>query len=179
MQCPTCRVENIEDASFCLGCGSPLYRICSQCRHRNIPTARYCVECGTSTRSGSDAVQTRGAAEKRPDIISGQPAGAGERKFVTILFADIVDSTRLIENMEPDDAASRLYEVLDCMRDAVRRFDGSVNKMQGDGLMALFGAPIPQEDHAVRACCSALAMQEAVSNIGSTKIRTGMNACEM
>jgi adenylate cyclase len=102
----------------------------------------------------------------------------GERKLVTILFADIVDSTRLIENMEPDEAARRLYGVINSMRDAMRRFGGTVNKMQGDGFMALFGAPIAQEDHAVRACCAALAMQEAVGRTNPTKIRIGMHTGE-
>jgi len=110
--------------------------------------------------------------------VASQSTGEAERKFVTILFADIVDSTHLIENLEPDIAASRLYGVLDCMREAVRRFDGTVNKMQGDGFMALFGAPIPQEDHAVRACCAALAMRDAVARLGSTEIRIGMHTGE-
>ena len=80
--------------------------------------------------------------------------------------------------MEPDEAASRLYSVLECMRGAVHRFDGTVNKMQGDGFMALFGAPNPQEDHAVRACCAALAMRDAVARLGPTEIRIGMHTGE-
>jgi class 3 adenylate cyclase/tetratricopeptide (TPR) repeat protein len=175
MKCPTCRSENAEAASFCGNCGGALYRICPRCRHRNTPTARYCVECGTRT---GDEPATSSAPPNRSDLLAGRSIGDGERKFVTILFADIVDSTRLIENMEPDEAASRLFEVLNIMRNAIRRFDGTVNKMQGDGLMALFGAPIPQEDHSVRACCAALAMQEAVVRFGSARIRIGMHTGE-
>jgi class 3 adenylate cyclase/tetratricopeptide (TPR) repeat protein len=178
MICSTCRSENAADASFCIYCGSSLYRVCPQCKYRNIPTARFCVECGSDIASSGETHRTEGAQPKRPDILTTRIARDGERKFVTILFADIVDSTRLIEKMEPDEAAGQLFRVLDGMRDAVRRFDGTVNKMQGDGLMALFGAPIPQEDHAVRACCAALAMQEAVVRLGSTKIRIGIHTGE-
>src|ERR1700722_389228 len=178
MKCSTCQSENAAETSFCTNCGSSLYRVCPQCKHRNIPTARYCVECGSGIVPTSDIRQTDGIQPKRSEIPTFQTARDGERKFVTILFADIVDSTRLIEKMEPDEAAGQLFRVLNCMRDAVRRFDGTVNKMQGDGLMALFGAPIPQEDHAVRACCAALAMQEAIANLGSMKIRIGIHTGE-
>src|SRR6185437_13221692 len=136
MKCSTCRSENAADASFCINCGSSLYRVCPQCRHRNTPTARYCVECGSGIVLANDVRQTDGIQPKRSDVSTIQMAGDGERKFVTILFADIVDSTRLIEKMEPDEAAGQLFRVLGYMHDAVRRFDGVVNKMQGDGLMA-------------------------------------------
>jgi class 3 adenylate cyclase/tetratricopeptide (TPR) repeat protein len=178
MKCSTCRSENAADASFCINCGSSLYRVCPQCKHRSIPTARYCVECGSAIVPTSDIRQTDGIQPKRSDIPAFQTARDGERKFVTILFADIVDSTRLIEKMEPDEAAGQLFCVLDGMREAVRRFDGTVNKMQGDGLMALFGAPVAQEDHAVRACCAALAMREAVDRLGSVKVRIGIHTGE-
>ncbi len=178
MKCSACRSENAADASFCINCGSSLYRVCPQCGHRNTPTARFCVECGNGIVPAKDVRQTDGIQPKRSDVSTIQIAGDGERKFVTILFADIVGSTHLIEKMEPDEAAGQLFRVLNCMRDAVRRFDGTVNKMQGDGLMALFGAPIPQEDHAVRACCAALAMQEAVARLGSMKIRIGIHTGE-
>jgi class 3 adenylate cyclase len=175
MKCLTCQSEATTNASFCVDCGAPFYRICLQCGHRNIPTARYCAECGTGTIPNATA---RDAAPALHPSNLVQFARSGERKFMTILFADIVGSTRLIENMEPDEAASRLYAVLDDMREAVRRFDGTVNKMQGDGFMALFGAPIPQEDHAVRACCAALAMRDAVARLGPIEIRIGMHTGE-
>jgi adenylate cyclase len=134
------------------------------------------VECGGGIIPG--AHQTDGISLKREDQTSIHRAFEGERRIVTILFADIVGSTRLIEEMEPDQAASRLYGVLNYMADAVRRFGGTVNKMQGDGLMALFGAPMPHEDHAVRACCAALAMRETLSQLGSTTIRIGIHSGE-
>ncbi len=177
MKCPTCQSDNASNAAFCVNCGGRLHRTCQQCGHQNVPTARYCAECGTSTLPINDAGAAK--ASPKPGVITiVQSNREAARKFVTILFADIVDSTRLIENMEPDEAASKLYAVLECMGEAVRRFGGTINKMQGDGFMALFGAPITQEDHAVRACCAALAMQDAVARLGSTEIRIGMHTGE-
>ena len=83
----------------------------------------------------------------------------GERKRLTVLFADIRDSTRLIDSLgDPELAMQRLDPVLNLMKDAVHRYEGIVDKVQGDGVMALFGAPVPHEDHAVRGCLGALAM---------------------
>ena len=178
MKCLTCQSEATTDVPFCANCGTPFHRLCRQCGHRNIPTARFCAECGTGISPDSVARDASPVAQQPSNILTAQFARGGERKFMTILFADIVDSTRLIEHMEPDEAANRLYAMLDCMRESVRRFDGTVNKMQGDGFMALFGAPIPQEDHAVRACCAALAMRDAVAQLGPIEIRIGMHTGE-
>ncbi len=95
-------------------------------------------------------------------ILASRDAIEGERKKVTVLFADVQGSTALIEGMEPEQAAQRLEPALKAMMDAVHRYEGTVNKVQGDGIMALFGAPLAHEDHAVRACYAALAMQEAM-----------------
>ena len=108
-------------------------------------------------------------------------AGGGERKNVTVLFADIADSTALIDNLDPEAAAGRLQPLLDAMREAVHRYAGTVNKIQGDGIMALFGAPIALEDHAGMGCYAALAMQAAafdIDNIGP-KLRIGLHSGEV
>ena len=97
-----------------------------------------------------------------------------------MLFADIAGSTGLVEKLDPEDAAELLEAVTAAMREAVSRFDGTVNKMQGDGIMALFGALIPMEDHAIRACCAALAMIEDVGKIeGAPAIRVGIHTGEV
>src|SRR5499427_4485925 len=88
---------------------------------------------------------------------------AGERKQVTVLFADLKGSTELIRDLDPEAAQHLLDPALQRMMDAVHRFEGTVNQVLGDGIMALFGAPIAHEDHAVRACYAALAMQHAVA----------------
>jgi class 3 adenylate cyclase len=95
-------------------------------------------------------------------ILTARPALAGERKQVTVLFADLKDSTELIRGLDPEAAQQLLDPALHCMMDAVHRFEGTVNQVLGDGIMALFGAPIAHEDHALRACYAALAMQTAM-----------------
>jgi len=114
-------------------------------------------------------------------ILAARSAVEGERKHVTVLFADIKDSTALIENLDPEDAAGRLNPAVSAMMAAVHRFDGTVNKVQGDGIMALFGAPIAHEDHAVRGCLAALAICRAVADLVESEIdvRVGLHAGEV
>ena len=106
--------------------------------------------------AGPQAYTPAHLAEK---IVTARPALAGERKQVTVLFADLKDSTELIRGLDPEAAQQLLDPALHHMMDAVHRFEGTVNQVLGDGIMALFGAPIAHEDHALRACYAALAMQ--------------------
>src|SRR5215831_5083134 len=92
-------------------------------------------------------------------ILTARSALEGERKQVTIFFADIKDSTRLIEGLDPEAAQQLLDPAIRLMMEAVHRFEGTINQVLGDGIMALFGAPIAHEDHALRACYAALALQ--------------------
>src|SRR5262245_23086188 len=105
----------------------------------------------------------------------------GERKQITVLFADVVGSTQLIEGLDPEIAETRLSPALRAMMAAVHRYEGTVNKVQGDGIMALFGAPLAHEDHALRACLAALAMQEAIRRDlgGDLGIRVGLHSGEV
>jgi len=95
-------------------------------------------------------------------ILTSRSALEGERKQVTVLFADLKGSTELIEGLDPEEARKLLDPALHVMMDAVHRYEGTVNQVLGDGIMALFGAPVAHEDHAVRACYAALAMQAAM-----------------
>ncbi|MEA2667323.1 MAG: hypothetical protein QOJ33_257, partial [Chloroflexota bacterium] len=105
----------------------------------------------------------------------------GERKQITVLFADIKGSTNLIEELDPEDAESRLRPALDAMINAVHRYEGTINRVQGDGIMALFGAPLAHEDNAVRAAYAALDMQKAVRAACDDEIaiRVGLHAGEV
>lgn len=105
----------------------------------------------------------------------------GERKQITVLFADTKGSTEQIQRMDPEEAAKRLAPVLKAMMDAVHRYGGTVNQVHGDGIMALFGAPLAQEDHALRACYAAIAMQQAVKALqgGELEIRVGLHSGEV
>src|SRR5207248_6050054 len=95
-------------------------------------------------------------------ILASRGALEGERKQVTVLFADLKGSLELLADRDPEDARKILDPVLEIMMEAVHRYEGVVNQVMGDGIMALFGAPVAHEDHAVRACCAAIRMQDAV-----------------
>jgi predicted ATPase/class 3 adenylate cyclase len=121
-------------------------------------------------------------------ILAARPALEGERKQVTVLFADLKDSTELIRGLDPEAAQQLLDPALQRMMDAVHRFEGTVNQVLGDGIMALFGAPIAHEDHALRACYAALAMQTAMraytEDVRRTRglelrMRVGLNSGEV
>jgi class 3 adenylate cyclase len=118
-------------------------------------------------------------------ILTSKTALEGERKQVTVLFADLKDSTELIRGLDPEAAQQLLDPAIHHMMEAVHRYEGTVNQVMGDGIMALFGAPIAHEDHAVRACYAALAMQEAIRLYSDevrrahgieVRIRVGMNS---
>jgi predicted ATPase/class 3 adenylate cyclase len=121
-------------------------------------------------------------------ILDARPRLEGERKQVTVLFADIKDSTELIRDLDPEAAQQLLDPALRSMMDAVHRYEGTVNQVLGDGIMALFGAPIAHEDHAVRACYAALAMQESIRHYSAAvhhahgvevQVRVGLNSGEV
>ena len=121
-------------------------------------------------------------------ILTGKTSLEGERKVVTVLFADIKDSTELIRDLDPEDAQKLLDPAIHIMMEAVHRFEGTVNQVLGDGVMSLFGAPIAHEDHAARACYAALAMQTAMQPYAeevrrshgiTMRIRVGLNSGEV
>jgi class 3 adenylate cyclase len=121
-------------------------------------------------------------------ILASRPTLEGERKQVTVLFADLKDSTELIRGLDPEAAQQLLDPALQRMMDAVHRVEGTVNQVLGDGIMALFGAPIAHEDHALRACYAALAMQAAMQPYTEAvrrtrglelRLRVGLNSGEV
>ena len=118
----------------------------------------------------------RHLAEK---ILAGRDSLQGERKQATVLFADVVGSTELVRDRDPEDAQRLLDGVVQLMMDAVHRYEGTVSRLMGDGLMALFGAPIAHEDHAVRACYAALAMLQAAREYADQARRTHGSAVQI
>jgi class 3 adenylate cyclase/tetratricopeptide (TPR) repeat protein len=168
MRCATCDTENPPQAKFCLECATPLVRRCSGCGTQLPDAAKFCMECAhpvapaglTPAPPASPRAYTpRHLAEK---ILASRTSLEGERKQVTVLFADIVGSTELIRDLDAEDAQRLLDGATRVMMDAVHRFEGTVSRSMGDGVMALFGAPIAHEDHAVRACYAALALQDGM-----------------
>ena len=191
MQCPRCRHESRTGGKFCQECGAPLTRRCAACGSTVEPTAKFCPECGRlieareSDRYPSpEAYTPRHLAEK---ILSTRAELEGERKQVTVLFADLKGSMEMLGD-DVDDARALLDDILQRMMEAVHRFEGTVNQVMGDGIMALFGAPLAHEDHAVRGCYAALRMQESVTRYAAdvqrrlgvpVMIRVGLNSGEV
>src|SRR5215212_6456872 len=196
MICPACRRENPPYARFCTGCGKGLELLCGACQTTNTADSRFCKGCGQSLATVSapsaepnlpapEAYTPQHLAER---ILTSRGALEDERKQVTVLFADLKGSMELLADRDPEDARSILDPVLERMMEAVHRYEGTVNQIMGDGIMALFGAPLAHEDHAVRACFAALRMQEAVKQYaeeirrteGATvQIRVGLNSGEV
>ena len=196
MQCNRCQHENEAGAKFCEECATPLARGCANCGHQLSRTAKFCPECAcptgsasaltTDKRFGSPGTYTpKHLAEK---ILTSRSALEGERKQVTVLFADLKGSMELLADRDPEEARKLLDPVLERMMEAVHRYEGTVNQVMGDGIMALFGAPLAHEDHAVRACYAAIRMQENVSKYAEEarrshaaviNIRVGLNSGEV
>src|SRR5262245_13934158 len=165
MHCLRCEQDNPPGQKFCSQCGDPLVPPCPVCQTTNPAGQKFCSECGTrlpgAPRTGPEpqSYTPRHLAEK---ILTSRAALEGERKRLTVLFADLKGSMELLADRDPVDARRILDPVLTLMMDAVHRYEGTVNQVMGDGIMALFGAPLAHEDHAVRACYAALSMQEAI-----------------
>jgi class 3 adenylate cyclase/tetratricopeptide (TPR) repeat protein len=191
MLCLQCSHENPAGARFCNGCGGRLETICPGCGQVNPPASRFCNGCGQQL--GAAAVLTRTPDSYTPKhlaekILTSKAALEGERKQVTVLFADLKGSMELLADRDPEEARKLLDPVLERMMEAVHRYEGTVNQVMGDGIMALFGAPLAHEDHAVRACYAALRMQESVKRYSEgvrhshgieVQIRVGLNSGEV
>ena len=175
MLCRYCNSDNSATNAFCETCGKPLGVACEACGHLNRATSRFCGNCSAPL---SPTASLRPSADEVLRVLS---AKGGERKQLTVIFADISNSTALIDRADPEDAMRRMLPTIDAMRRAVENYDGIVNKVQGDGVMALFGAPISHEDHAVRACAAALEIQSSVAALGDPflKVRVGVNTGEV
>ena len=163
MRCQRCNSENVGGVAQCATCGAILNATCSRCGLQHDFTTDVCSSCGASLHA--------------PDHLR---QSAGERKQATVLFADIVGSTSWIAELDAEEAMERLRPILSTMAQAVRRFDGTVVRNLGDGLKAIFGAPMAQEQHALLACRAALAMSEKLSSFRSApKIRIGVHSGEV
>jgi class 3 adenylate cyclase/predicted ATPase len=185
MECLSCAADNPETARFCSACGAALTIKCTRCGQLNRPGSRFCNECGTAL------------AAKPPAPPSGIAVGQGvdtgfvpegERKLVTALFVDIINSTGLEQDLDPEEARAIIDPALGLMIDSVRRYDGHVVQSTGDGIFALFGAPVAHEDHPQRSLYAALRLQEDIRRLNDRlraegrspiQIRAGVNTGEV
>ena len=183
-QCPRCGAENLPDSLFCTECGARIEAGCAACGAANPPGARFCHRCGERLEGAPAGDSTapqpspldytpKHLAEK---ILHGKSALEGERKHVTVFFADVKGSMDLAGQVDPEEWHRILNRFFEILTDGVHRFEGTVNQYTGDGIMALFGAPIAHEDHAQRACYAALHLSEELRRYGNDlRLSKGLN----
>jgi class 3 adenylate cyclase/predicted ATPase len=182
MRCPSCNRDNAGDAAFCEGCGAKLELICSACKTSVSPAARFCKKCGSAIGPTKGTAPSP-VSSPESQITVADDGGAsetieGERKIVSVLFADLKGSTTLMEDLDPEAAHAIVAPALRIMAEAVRRYEGYVARTTGDGIFALFGAPTAYEDHPQRALYAALQMQQELRADGQRRTAKGLRALE-
>lgn len=171
MKCPKCQADNSETAKFCQECGQKLECTCPQCGHPVLSTARFCEECGQNLATPSKALPKEPTFDEKlakiqkylpsgltEKILSQRDRIEGERKQVTVLFTDMAGFTPLTEKLDPEEAYNLMDQIYEILIHKVTEYGGTVNELTGDGIMALFGAPIALEDAPQRAIRASLAI---------------------
>jgi class 3 adenylate cyclase/tetratricopeptide (TPR) repeat protein len=188
MKCPACAHDNAASTKFCGECGARLQAVCPACRAANPPGNKFCGECGAALAAAPPApppeteaapVAPRYAAPHAytpkhlaDKILSSKSAIEGERKQVTVLFTDVSGFTAMSEKLDPEDVHGIMDRTFEVILGAVHHYEGTINQFLGDGVMALFGAPIAHEDHAHRALGAALAIQERLEPVREDVLAT-------
>jgi len=192
MKCPKCQFENPADSSFCLECGGKMELVCPQCANALPSGAKFCNQCGHNLKKPKEIPnvdysepQTYTPKFLADKILTTRSSIEGERKLVTVLFADVANYTSIAENLDPEEIHHIMDGCFKILMDEIHKFEGTINQFTGDGVMALFGAPVAHEDHAQRACYAALSIQKALLNYeqklnkdfgGEFKMRIGLNS---
>jgi adenylate cyclase len=175
--CAACSRANPPGAKFCAGCGGPLAVRCPSCDAPAQPDASFCIECGGALAAPAERPSSPAAA-----------AVAGEKKHITVLFADVAGSMDLQERLDAEVWAQVMGRFVSILAEGVRKYGGTVDKFTGDGIMALFGAPVAQEDHARRACHAAWELTKAIGGYSDElrrdrglelHVRLGLNSGEV
>ncbi len=197
MRCSKCGTNNPSTNNFCAKCGNALAKQCAKCKAENPPTSDFCGKCGARLTNGVGAAAAtsslpRAAADDvrvAPEPTVADPGALeGERKTVTALFADIKGSMELMEDLDPEEARAIVDPALKLMIDGAHRYDGKIVQSTGDGIFALFGAPVAHEDHPQRALYAALRMQEELKRYSDRirsegripiQVRVGVNTGEV
>ena len=192
MKCPGCHADNREGIRFCEECGAKLELACPKCGASTPPGKKFCGQCGSPL---AEAKPVHPVDYSRPQtytpkfladkILTSRQSIEGERKLVTVLFADLANYTAMSEKLDPEEVHQIMDGCFKILMDEVHKYEGTVDKFTGDGVMALFGAPIAHEDHARRACYAALGIQKALDAYGDRvkeeskiafKMRVGLNS---
>ncbi len=192
MQCLKCQTENREGAKFCGECGYKFEVTCPECGTNNRAENKFCDECGCDLRKPEEALpidyskpQSYTPKFLADKILTTRSSIEGERKLVTVLFADVANFTSIAEKLDPEEVHQIMDGCFKILMDKIHRYDGTINQFTGDGVMALFGAPVAHEDHAQRACYAALSIQKAIDEYNEKvkkdcgvdfKMRIGLNS---
>ena len=191
MRCSKCGFDNPGGMKFCGQCTTPLTQACPNCHFENPPGFKFCGQCTASLAPAEATVPAVHQSKVSPIRFVEKPVAEGiegERKTVTALFADIKGSMELMEALDPEEARAIVDPALKLMIEAVRRYDGYVVQSTGDGIFALFGAPVAHEDHPQRALYAALRIQEEIRRYGDRmrmqgqvplQVRIGANVGEV
>jgi class 3 adenylate cyclase/tetratricopeptide (TPR) repeat protein len=176
MKCPKCRAENPETRKFCRECGSKLILVCPKCGVENLPGDKFCGECGHNLTLPSEPTPRELSYDEKIEkirrylpegltekILSQRDKIEGERKQVTVMFCDMEGFTTLVEKLGPEEAYTIMDQIYEILIHKVHDYEGTVNEMTGDGIMALFGAPIALEDASQRAIRSAMAIHREIT----------------
>ena len=194
MKCPECQFENREEAIFCRKCGASLEKelICQNCNSTNPPDSGFCEKCGHDLKAPKvipsvdyDQPQSYTPKFLADKILTTRSSIEGERKLVTVLFADVANYTAMSEKLDPEEVHQIMDGCFKILMDEIHKYEGTINQFTGDGVMALFGAPVAHEDHAQRACHAALSIQKAIEAYGAKikgdcdvdfRMRIGLNS---
>ena len=192
MKCPECQHENREEAKFCIKCGEKFGVKCPNCGNSLPFEALFCDECGHTL---AELKETPSVDYSEPQsytpkfladkILTTRSSIEGERKLVTVLFADVANYTSISEKLDPEEVHQIMDGAFKILMDEIHKYEGTINQFTGDGVMALFGAPVAHEDHAQRACYAALSIQKALGQYGDKlkndhgiefRMRIGLNS---
>jgi class 3 adenylate cyclase len=192
MKCPKCQFENREEAEFCSECGYKFELICPKCKTTVRTGSKFCDTCGHGLKKpkeapGIDFNQPQSYTPKflADKILNNRSSVEGERKLVTVLFADVANYTSMAEKLDSEEVHQIMDGCFKILMDQIHSYEGTINQFTGDGVMALFGAPVAHEDHAQRACHAALSIQKAIAEYGKDlkdnrgvefKMRIGLNS---
>ncbi len=177
MKCLKCQFDNREGVKFCEKCGAKMELICPNCEAKIPLNREFCGECGHEIRTHTEAPaidlnQPQSYTPKflADKILTTRSSIEGERKLVTVLFVDVANYTSIAESLDPEEVHQVMDGCFKILMDEIHRYEGTVNQFTGDGVMALFGAPVAHEDHAQRACHAVLGIQKSMEGY-SEKIK--------
>jgi class 3 adenylate cyclase/tetratricopeptide (TPR) repeat protein len=192
MKCSKCQFDNREEVKFCEKCGAKMELICPNCEAKIPLNREFCGECGHELRTPTKAPaidlsrpQSYTPKFLADKILTSRSSIEGERKLLTVLFADVANFTSISEKLDPEDVHQIMDGCFKILMDEIHQYEGTINQFTGDGVMALFGAPVAHEDHAQRACYAALSIQKAIAEFGPKvqkdygadfKMRIGLNS---